>query len=149
MSWCRAHSGTCDQILLHAGRLLSVSCGLASVGRPLWREERVCSLQCNHSASESRRRSQSQVTTDGRSVSQSVSMLRCRAHSGTCNQIFISVRRLMSKICCLVSVGRPLWREVESVICYSQSVVIYQYLHEAFTLHAFYSLAIYMYIQNK
>jgi hypothetical protein len=32
MSWCRAHSGTCDQILLPVGRLLSESCGFVSVG---------------------------------------------------------------------------------------------------------------------
>jgi uncharacterized membrane protein len=35
MSWCRVHSGTCDQILLPVGRLLSESCALVSVGRPL------------------------------------------------------------------------------------------------------------------
>jgi hypothetical protein len=34
-SWCRAHSGTCDQTLLPVGRLLSESCGLVFVGRPL------------------------------------------------------------------------------------------------------------------
>jgi hypothetical protein len=44
MSWCRAHSGTCDLILLPVGRLLSESCGLISVGLPLSREESaVCS----------------------------------------------------------------------------------------------------------
>jgi hypothetical protein len=56
---------------------------------------------------------QSHVTTDG----QSASMSRCRARSGTCDQILLSVRRLLSESCCLVSVGRPLWREVGSVIC--------------------------------
>jgi hypothetical protein len=35
MSWCRAHYGICDQILLPVGRLLSESCGLVSVGCPL------------------------------------------------------------------------------------------------------------------
>jgi hypothetical protein len=35
MSWCRAHSGTCDQILLPVRRFLSESCGLVSVGSPL------------------------------------------------------------------------------------------------------------------
>jgi hypothetical protein len=34
-SWCGAHSGTCDQILLPVGRLLSESCGFVSVERPL------------------------------------------------------------------------------------------------------------------
>jgi hypothetical protein len=31
--------GTCDQILLPVGMLLSETCGLVSVGRPLWRED--------------------------------------------------------------------------------------------------------------
>jgi hypothetical protein len=53
-------------------------------------------------------------------VSQSVSMSRYRAHSGTCDQISLSVRKL-SQSCCIVSVRRPLWREVGSVICPSQS----------------------------
>jgi hypothetical protein len=45
MSWCRVHSGTCDQILLTVGTLLSESCGLVSVGRPLRPEDgfTVCS----------------------------------------------------------------------------------------------------------
>jgi hypothetical protein len=45
MSWCRAHSGTCDQILLPVWRLLSESWGLVSVGHPLWGEggSTVCS----------------------------------------------------------------------------------------------------------
>jgi hypothetical protein len=44
MSWCRAHSGTCDQILLPVGRLLSESY-VVSVGRPLWWQDgsAVCS----------------------------------------------------------------------------------------------------------
>jgi hypothetical protein len=79
-----------------------------------------------------------------RSVSQSISMSSYRDHSVTCDQILISVKRLLSESCGLVPVGCPLWREVGSVICHSQSVVIYQYLHQAFTLHAFYSSAIYI-----
>jgi hypothetical protein len=43
-------------------------------------------------------------------VSQSVSMSRYRAHSGTCD-FRLSVGRLFSENCCLVSVGSPLWRE--------------------------------------
>jgi hypothetical protein len=45
MSWYRVHSGTCDQILFPVGMFLSESCGLVSVGRPLWREDRstICS----------------------------------------------------------------------------------------------------------
>jgi hypothetical protein len=70
--------------------------------------------------------SRNHVTTDGQSVTTS----RCRAHSGTCDQILLSVRRWFSESYCLVSVGRPLWREVGSVIC-PQSVVIYQYLHQS------------------
>jgi hypothetical protein len=40
MSWCRANSGNCDRVLLPVWRLLSESCSLLSVGRPLWREDR-------------------------------------------------------------------------------------------------------------
>jgi hypothetical protein len=45
MSWCQAYSETCDQILLLVGMLLSESCGLVSVGRPIWRENgsAICS----------------------------------------------------------------------------------------------------------
>jgi hypothetical protein len=39
MSWFRAHSGTCEQILLPFGRFLSESCYPVSMGRPLWRED--------------------------------------------------------------------------------------------------------------
>jgi hypothetical protein len=56
--------------------------------------------------------SQSHITTDG----QSVIMSRYRAHSGTCDQILLSVRRLFSGICCLVFLN-----EVGSVICRPQS----------------------------
>jgi hypothetical protein len=35
MCWRRAHSRTCDQILLPVGMLLSEICILVSVGRPL------------------------------------------------------------------------------------------------------------------
>jgi hypothetical protein len=38
--------GTCDQILLPVGMLLSEICDLVSAGRPLWREDRsvICSV---------------------------------------------------------------------------------------------------------
>jgi hypothetical protein len=39
MSWYRAHSATCDLILLYVWMLLSESYGLDSLGRPLWRED--------------------------------------------------------------------------------------------------------------
>jgi hypothetical protein len=39
MFWCQAHSGTCDQILLPVGMLLSECCELVSVRRPLWSED--------------------------------------------------------------------------------------------------------------
>jgi hypothetical protein len=49
-------------------------------------------------------RSRSHVTTDG----QSVGMSRYRDHSGTCDQILLSVRMLFSESCCLVSEERSL-----------------------------------------
>jgi hypothetical protein len=76
-------------------------------------------------------------------------MSRYRAHYEICDQILLSVRKLFSESCCLVSVGRPIWREVGSVIFHSQSTVIYQYLRQAFMLHVFYTSAIYIqYIQR-
>jgi hypothetical protein len=52
-----------------------------------------------------------------------------RSHSETCDQILLSVRRLLSGSCCLVSVGRPLWREVGSVgIMYCPHLYSYTYI---------------------
>jgi hypothetical protein len=51
--------------------------------------------------------------TDGRSVS----MSRCRAHSGTCDQIILLVWRLLHESWCLGSIGHPLLREDSSEIC--------------------------------
>jgi hypothetical protein len=53
--WCRAPFGTCDQILLPVGMLVSEICGFVSVVRPLWREDG--SVICNAMTqwSESRR----------------------------------------------------------------------------------------------
>jgi hypothetical protein len=87
MSWCRAHSGTCDRILLPVGRLLFLSWGLVSVGRPLWREDgsAVCSVITLWSELHETRNhpllsqlrfpkpgSRSHVTTDGQSVCQDI-----------------------------------------------------------------------------
>jgi hypothetical protein len=71
-------------------------------------------------------------------------MSRCRTHSGTYDQILLSVRRLLSESCFLVSVGCPLWRKVESVICLSQSVVICQCVYLGFVFHVFDSSAMYI-----
>jgi hypothetical protein len=103
-----------------------------------WRliKSREC-FKKNFTTLKAYRRIWSQVRTDGPSVS----MSRRRAHSGTCDQILHSVRGLLSESC---SVGHPLWREVGSVTCDSQSVVIYQYVHEVFTCHVFYISAMYM-----
>jgi hypothetical protein len=61
---------------------------------------------------------------------QPVGMSWCQAHSGTCDQMLLPFRGLLSESCCLVSVGHPLWREVGSVICQSQSEVTCQYIHK-------------------
>jgi hypothetical protein len=50
-----------------------------------------------------------------RSVSQSV-CLSVEHPCGTCDQILLPVGMLLSELCGLVSVGRPLWREDESAI---------------------------------
>jgi hypothetical protein len=49
MSWCQAHFGTLDQILLPVQRLWSGSCCPVSVGHSLWREAGSVLLSlCGH-----------------------------------------------------------------------------------------------------
>jgi hypothetical protein len=72
---------------------LSEICGLVSVGRPVWREI-------------SPWRSWRYFTTDGQSV-----CLGIEYPCGTCDQILFPVGMLLSEICRLVFIGRPLWRE--------------------------------------
>jgi hypothetical protein len=81
------------------------------------------------------------VTTDGQSVSTSWR----QAHLGTCDQILI-----LSEFCCLVSLERPLWREVESISCQSLSAITVHsqgfclfFFSFHFTRHAFYVYTIY------
>jgi hypothetical protein len=63
------------------------------------------------------RRSKSNVEGTLRlTVSQSV-CLGIKHPCGTYDQILLPVRMLLSEICGLVSVGRPLWREDGSAIC--------------------------------
>jgi hypothetical protein len=82
------------------------------------------------------RKCQNHITTND----QSVSVWWFRAHSGTCDQIFLHVQRLMTEGCCLVFVEHPLWREVGCVLCQSQPVVICQEVHLIFTLHEFHTV---------
>jgi hypothetical protein len=56
----------------------------------------------------------------------SISMSWCRAHTGTCDQMFCSFGRYVFEYCCPVYCWAPLWREVGSVICQSKSVVVCQ-----------------------
>jgi hypothetical protein len=60
--------------------------------------------------------SKSKLLYDWQSVSQSV-CLGIEYPCGTCGQILFPVGMLLSEVCGLVSVGRPLWREDGSVIC--------------------------------
>jgi hypothetical protein len=90
-----------------------------------------------------RRAKSSHTTTDGRSVSQYV-----KVSSPLVTRCYFLSEGCFLKVAVLSLIGRPLWWEVGSVICFSQSVVIYKYLHHAFRFHVFYSPAIYMqYIQ--
>jgi hypothetical protein len=65
--------------------------------------------QCGRVVSVSQ--SQSYFTTDSQSVSKSL----CRAQSGTWPEIYIFL-----KVTVLSYLGRPLWREVGSVICHCE-----------------------------
>jgi hypothetical protein len=69
---------------------------------------------------QSQSQSQSYFTTDGQSVSQSVSRSVCLDINdpyGTCDQILLHVGVLVSEICGLISVRRPVWLEDGSAIC--------------------------------
>jgi hypothetical protein len=57
-------------------------------------------------------RSGSYFTTDSQSV-----CLGIEHPCGTCDQALLPVGMLLSEICGLVSIGRPLWRENGSAIC--------------------------------
>jgi hypothetical protein len=61
--------------------------------------------------------SQSHFTAD----SQSVLCLGVEPTLWTFDQILLPFQEFGSGICCLVSVGRPLWREAGSVLCKSRS----------------------------
>jgi hypothetical protein len=118
--------GTCDQILLPVGILLSEICGPVSMGRSLWQEDgsAICSVITQWSESLRTRnhtllsllrllqRSPSYFIT----VNQSV-CLGIEQPSGTCDQILLPVGMLLSEICGPVSMGRPLWQEDGSAIC--------------------------------
>jgi hypothetical protein len=72
-----------------------------------------------------------------------VSQSWCRAHCGTFDQILI-----LSEFCCLVSVGRPLWREVGSLSCQSLSaVIVHQVLFLSFFFPPILHFTCFMYIQ--
>jgi hypothetical protein len=92
--------GTYDQILYPVGTLLSEICGLVSGGRPLWREDEV-------------------EVTLRLTVSQSV-CLGIEHPRGTCDHILLPVGMLLSEICGLVSMERPLWREDGSALLKTQ-----------------------------
>jgi hypothetical protein len=91
--------------------LLSEICGLVSMGRLLWREDgsAVCSVITLEVEVEVR--SSLRLT-----VSRSV-CLGIEYPCGTSNQILFPVGMLLSEICGLLSMGRPLWREDGSAVC--------------------------------
>jgi hypothetical protein len=143
-SWSNTHRSVSQSVCLGVGHhfeahdqtlLFTVfyrKIGLLLVlGRPLWREDGsvICTAICECSSphttgratgggiltSSHHIRSRSHVTTDGQCLCQGVEpILR-----------LLTRHFFLSEGCCLVSVGRPLWREVGSVICHCQSVVIY------------------------
>jgi hypothetical protein len=83
--------------------LLSGICCLVSVGRPFWREDgsTICSVITLWSKVE---------VTLRLTVCQSV-CLGVEHPCGTYEQTLLPVGMLLSGSCCLVSVGRPFWRE--------------------------------------
>jgi hypothetical protein len=154
MSSCGAHSATREQILPSVWRLLSESCCVVSVGRPLWPEVRSVSCQ---SKSHYNWRSVTQYVevssplcnswpditfclkvavlsmwgalSDERSGLLSFEVevtLQLTVSQSVCQGVertlqLVTRYYLLSETCCLVSVGRPLWREVGFVSCHSKS----------------------------
>jgi hypothetical protein len=132
MSLCRAHSGTCDQILLPVWRFLTESWCLVSMGYPLWREDgsAVCSTITqwseslrtrNHTLLSHLRLPQpgrrSKLLYDWQSVSQSVSMSWYRTLLWDLRPDITSCRNVPIWNLQSCFVGRPLWREDRSAIC--------------------------------
>jgi hypothetical protein len=79
---------------------------------PLQGSDRKYRFQQFFNNSRSRTRSPSYFTTDGQSV-----CLGIEHPCETRDQILFHVGMLLSEICSLVSMGRPLWREGRSAIC--------------------------------
>jgi hypothetical protein len=100
VSWCRAPSGSHDQMSVTVvslwGDLSSERLGLSFVSQSM------------HVSVYS-----SKLLYDW----QLISVPWCRAPFGTCDQILLSVVMLLSEICSLVAVGCPLWWEDGSSIC--------------------------------
>jgi hypothetical protein len=84
--------GTCDQILLPVGMLLSEICGLVSVGRPIWREDgsTICSVITQWSES---RRTRNHTL---------LSHLRLPQPGGPDSRIYIHPGHMTSKDICLL-----------------------------------------------
>jgi hypothetical protein len=100
ISWCQAHFVDVWPDIAFSSRvwvlnLLSCLCGAPSLTR-----RRMSFV--------------SHFTPDSQSVYPGVEPTLC-----TFDQILLSFQEFGSGICCRVSVGRPLWREVGSVICQS------------------------------
>jgi hypothetical protein len=111
---------------------LSDGCCLVSVRRSLWREDgsAVCSAITQWSESRRARNhtSLSHLRFPQPGQSESGSLYGWQSVSQYVLVNFVDVlpdtasfQEFGSGICCLVSVGRPLWREAGSVLCKSQS----------------------------
>jgi hypothetical protein len=91
------------------------------VGRPLWREVGSVVFRFLYPPPSRNRlqlfASSSKLEVTLRlTVGQSI-CLGIEHHCGTCDQILLPVGMLLSEICGLVSVERPLWRDDGSAIC--------------------------------
>jgi hypothetical protein len=137
MSRCRAHSGTCDQIILPVVRFL---CGALSDERtdlqfavqslndpscaelvtihycliwdsPNQQGQVPVFISPRNRVAQLYEARWGYFTTDGQSV-----CLGIEHPCETCDQILLPIGMLLSEICGLVSVGHPLWREDGSTI---------------------------------
>jgi hypothetical protein len=91
--------------------------------------------------------SESRFTADSQSV-----CLGVEPTSSTFDQILLPFQQFGCGMCCLVSVGRPLWREAWCVVCKSQSshlsvctFTIYMFVFHTFTMYIYIYIYIYIY----
>jgi hypothetical protein len=148
MSWCRAHSGTCDQILLPVG-MLSEICGPVC-GAPSLKRGRVCNLQCNHSMARVAQNPKPYFTVSSETPTNLESKVKVTLQLTVSQSLCQDIEPILGLVtryyflyegCFLKFAVLYFWGALSDerlglsfvFLC----LVIYHYLHQTFTLHVF------------